>query len=42
MNLSLILCLKLLMFFADFSSDDTLFLILGPRYERKFCPVLLL
>ena len=36
-----ILCLKLLMFFADFSSDGRLFHILGPRYERHFCPVLL-
>ena len=35
-NLCFILCLKLLKFFADFSSDGRLFQILGPRYERKF------
>ena len=37
----MILCLKLLMFVADFSSEGRLFHILGPKHERPFCPVLL-
>ena len=37
----MILCLKLLMFVADFSSEGRLFHTLGPKYERPFCPVLL-
>ena len=41
-NVSLTLCLKLSMFFADFSSDVKSFHILGQRYERQFCPMLLL
>ena len=41
-KISLILCLNESIFFVDFKSDDRLFHIFGPKYDRHFWPVLLL
>ena len=39
---SLILCFNELTLFVDFKSDDRLFHIFGPKWDRHFWPVLLL
>ena len=40
-KLSLILCLNVFGFLADFKSDGRLFHIFGQRYDKRFCPEVL-